>query len=168
MAAPLAEADELNIHLQATVPVHLAELALAGASGAVRAYCGWDLTRETRTFELVGDGSALLTLPTMELVSVSEVRISGVELDITSGLTVLKRGQLVLLGGWPGAVVEVDAVHGYATIPDVLRLVALTIAARIVNNPDNYRSVNVGTVSRAYDHRMTALDQRLLAPYRLE
>lgn len=168
MAAPLADATELCIHLQKTVPDSLADLALAGASGAVRAYCGWNLTRETRTFTPVGDGTVLLTLATMELVSVSAIRASGVALDIT-GLSVLRRGQLILPDGFPaGEQVEVDAVHGYPTTPDVARLVTLTIAARIVNNPDNYKAVAVGTVSRTYDQNLTALDVRLLAPYRLE
>jgi hypothetical protein len=170
VAAPLASADELSTHLQTPVPGAVADLALAGASGAVRAYCGWDLSRETRTFVLVGDGTVLLTLPTMELLAVSAVRVDGVPLDLAVSVpTVLRLGQLILAEGWPaGSVIEVDADHGYDTVPDVVRLVTLTIAARIVNNPDNYKTANVGTVTRTYDPGLTALDGRLLAPYRLE
>jgi hypothetical protein len=172
VAAPLASPAELEAHLQASIPDSQATLVLAGASGAVRAYCGWNLTRETRTFYLMGDGSPLLTLPTLELVSVEEVRVGDVTLDlVASAPVVLRHGQILLPEGWiAGAVIQVDATHGYdaVSVPDVLRLVTLTIAARTVNNPDNYKTANVGTVTRAYDPGLTALDARLLAPYRLE
>lgn len=170
MAALLASAADLNLHLQQTVAPDVAALALAGASGAVRSHCGWDLSRETRTFTVEGDGSVLLTLPTMHLVSVSAIRIGGLTVDPDSlpQPVIHPRGQLYWSLLWPaGSVVEVDAVHGYLPVPDVVRLVALTLATRIVNNPDNVKSASVGTVSRTYDPRMTALDIRLLDPYRL-
>lgn len=170
MPAPLASAAELNTHLQMTVPDATAELALAGASGMVRSYCGWDLLREDRTFTVVGNGSTLLTLPTLELIAVAEVRIDGLAIDPAGPQPVrLLHGQVYWLNAWPAATpIEVDVTHGYDDIPDVVRLVTLTIAARIVNNPDNYKSANTGTVSRSYDPGLAALDQRLLAPYRLE
>lgn len=170
MAAPLASAAELDLHLQQTVPPAASALALAGASGAVRSYCGWDLLRESRTFTVEGDGSVILSLPTLYLISVDEIRIGGLVVDPTSTPQpiVHQRGQLVWASFWPtGAVIEVDAVHGYVDAPDVVKLVTLTLAARIVTNPDDAKSASVGSVSRTYDTTMTALDMRLLDPYRL-
>ncbi len=170
MAAPLASAAELDLHMQRAVPPDVSALVLAGASGAVRSHCGWDLSRETRTFTVDGAGGVVLTLPTLHLVSVSAVRIDGLPLNLAVPPMpiVHPRGQLIWAGSWPAnAVIEVDAVHGYDEIPDVIRLVTLTIAARIVNNPDSVRTASVGSVTRTYDPKMTALDVRLLDPYRL-
>jgi hypothetical protein len=169
VAAPLVSADELNDHMQTTVAPATAELAVAGASGAVRAYCMWNISREATTFHAVGDGSPLLTLPTLLLESVSQVRISGTAIAVTAPQPrVLRHGQLVY-DLWPsGELIEVDVVHGYDPAPDVVRLVALTVAARIVNNPDNFKTAASGSISRSYDPGLCALDERLLAPFRLE
>ena len=170
MAAPLASAVELKNHLQQTVPPDVSALALAGASGAVRSYCGWDLLRETRTFVVEGDGSVILTLPTLHLVTINAIRVGGLTVDPAGIPQPIphERGQLVWATSWPvGSLVEIDAVHGYETAPDVVKLVTLTLAARIVTNPDDAKSASVGSVSRTYDTTMTALDMRLLDPYRL-
>lgn len=168
--AALATPLELASHLQRDLDLATANLALAGASGAIRAHCGWGILRESTTFVVDGDGSTILTLPTLHLVSVDAIRIGGLAVDPAGVQPVAHpRGQLIWANTWPAlAHIEVDAVHGYLDVPDVVKLVTLTMAARIYNNPDNVKSASVGTVSRTYDPKLTALDVRLLDPYRLE
>jgi hypothetical protein len=171
VAALLADAQELDTHLQLSVPGDVAALALAGASGAVRSYCGWGLLRENATFTVPGSGSVVLSLPTLHLRSVGAVRIDGLTVSPgdLAGIVAHPQGQLIWAASWPyNSVVEVDCDHGYDETPDVVRLVVLTLATRLINNPDNVKSASVGTVTRTYDAALTQMDIRLLDPYRLE
>ncbi len=170
---PLATAGELENHLQRQLEQDVAEQALAVASGAVRAYCKWDLARETTTFEVEGDGSTVLTLPTMQLHAVDEVRVNGTELDLTDPtlLSWSRKGQLYRPAGWRAFdLIEVDCEHGYDPIPDLIKLVTLDIAARVINNPEALVSATVGPVTRTYTSggagtRLSALHERLLDRY---
>lgn len=168
MAASLVEAADLDIHLQRTIEPDAAALALAGASGLVRAYCGWNLSRETTTFTTTGNDTVILSLPTLHLLSISEIRIGGLALAPGAQPIPMIRGQIVWASTWPsGQQIEVDAEHGYDELPDVVRLVVLTIAARILSNPEDAKVATVGSVSRTYDTTLTSLDMRLLDAYRL-
>jgi hypothetical protein len=169
VAAPLADAADLDLHLQRTIDPDVAALALAGASGLVRSYCGWGLSRETTTFTVTGDDTVILSLPTLYLRSVSAIRIGGLALDPGGPQPVpLQRGQVIWAATWPSTTqVEVDADHGYDDTPDLVRLVVLTLAARIIANPEDAKTASVGTVSRSFDTTLTALDTRLLDIYRI-
>jgi hypothetical protein len=169
--AALVTVGDLQTHLQREVDQASAELAVAGASGAVRSYCRWDISREDATFVVAGSGTRVLNLPTLHLVDVLAVRLDdGTELVRGGGdedYLWAKRGQLYCSAGWPGPFrhVEVDCVHGYDPVPDVVRLVTLTVAAREYTNPMHLRDASVGSVTRRFD--MTALDMALLDTYRL-
>jgi len=179
--APLATVGELETHLQRTFDdPSRAALALELASGAVRAYCGWDLARENTVFEMEGGGGAILTLPTLELIDVTEIRIDGVvqELDLPvteyGRITWWKKGQLYRHAGWPPNVpIEVVALHGYDPVPDLVKLVTLDLAARRVTNPEGLVSASTGQVSRTWasgsagSSDLSALHERLLDRYRL-
>lgn len=170
----LATAGELETHLQRAVDTTQAELALQLASGAVRAFCGWDLAEQTGTLTAAGSGTIVLTLPTMHLTQVIEVRIGGVAMvDIGPlYLAATKRGQIIRYAGWPDMVdIEVDCVHGYDPIPDVIKLVTLEQAARAMNNPQGLLQATVGSVSRTWagpnQQRLSPLDERLLERYQI-
>lgn len=168
--AALANAGDLSLYLGRFIDPDAAELVLAGASGVVRAYCGWNLSQETTTFIVEGNGSVILSLPTLNLGAVTAIRIGGLPVDLLTAPApiVHPRGQLIWAASWPaGALIEVDATHGYVDTPDVIRLVVLTLAARLLNNPDDARTASVGSVTRTYDTTLTALDMRLLDPFRL-
>jgi hypothetical protein len=86
---------------------------------------------DTVSFPLGGTNRELL-LPELPVVAVDEVRVDGeVELD----WRLEENGILTLTGSvsclTSPVIVEVDYSHGYDAIPDDLRLVALTVAARI-------------------------------------
>lgn len=163
---------ELTTHLQRPVEPAAGALAVAGASGAVRSRCGWNISRETATFELDGSGTTVLNLPTLFLSAVISVDVAGelvspaVSGDLHVGYRSTVRGQLYRYGGWPSfSRITVTCEHGYDPVPDVVRLVALTLASRTLSNPERLKTAAVGSISRTFD--LSELDVRLLDPYRL-
>jgi hypothetical protein len=178
--AAFATAAELQTHLQRLVDPAVADLAIANATSAAQAYCGWALAREEATFQLEGDGGSRLTLPTLYLHAVDEVRVGDLVmagLDL-SGVVAYKKGQLYRPEGWPlHSIVEVDCEHGYDPLPDVLKLVVLDVATRSVSNPEALSAATVGAVSRVWgsssrpgaadDSALSALHMRLLDAYSL-
>jgi hypothetical protein len=167
---PLVTVGELEIHLQRTVEPDVGELAVTLASGAVRAYCGWDLARETTTFHIVSDGGKLLTLPTLHLLSVDEVRAGTDVVDAAVWpYSYSQKGQI--WGYWArGVEYQLDVVHGYEPIPDLIKLVTLDVAARHLNNPEGLTSAATSSVSRTWatgSKTMSTLHERLLDRYAL-
>lgn len=170
---PLATAGELGFHLQRDdLDPDVADQAVQLASGAVRAYCQWDITETTETLWAVGNGLPVLTLPTMMLSEVLNVEIDGEQLDLLDplALTFSRTGQLFRALGWPkSAQIRCDCRHGYDPVPDVLKLVTLELAARGINNPQGLLSAATSTVSRTFANangpRLSELDQRLLDRY---
>jgi hypothetical protein len=165
---PLASVGELDTHLQRETDPAAGQLAVALASGAVRAYCGWDLARETTTFHVTCDGSNLLTLPTLHLLAVDEIR--GVGVVDPSQYSYSRKGQI--WGCWKyGAEYEIDVVHGYEPIPDLIKLVTLDLASKRLTNPESLMSATVGQVSRTWETTnktaMSTLHERLLDRYSL-
>jgi hypothetical protein len=84
---------------------------------------------------------------------VTALRINGVTLaDTDRSYPVWSRkGQLLRACGWAvGLVVEVDVVHGYDPIPDLVKLCVLDLAVRHDVNPQNLVAATVGQVTRNY------------------
>jgi len=165
----LATVAHLANHLQrdeADLDEASAQLALDGASGLVRDWCGWGIAHAEETFVVDGTGSRVLLLPTLRLVSVEEVRVDGTVLDPTT-YTWSASGQLERAAGWPRRfrAIEVDCTHGYDPVPDALRLVVLELAARSYKNPERLAAKSVGGVSYTYD--LSELEMAQLGPYRL-
>lgn len=157
---PLASAADLGRFLQRTIDEEAAALALASASGLVREYCGWSISAETTTFILDGTGTTLLSLPTLELTAVQQVRAAGVLLaEATSWppadaeYSWSRNGQLRRGAGWPAGfrTVEADVTHGLDPVPDAVRSVVLSVAAVAVYNPGAaLASKTVGAVTHVY------------------
>jgi hypothetical protein len=165
--------DDFAAYLQRDLDRATAELALQAASGVVREFCGWSISEETTTFVADGSGTTLLRLPTMKLTDVAEIRVDDAVIDPdeyrwnTGGLI-----QRTL--GWPRLFrcVQVDATHGYPVIPDAVRAVVLSLAARYYTNPDGLRSKTVGQISRTYVIEtmrgdLAQLEMALIGGYRL-
>lgn len=178
----LATTTDLANYLQRSdVPAGTATLALDGASQLVRTYCGWQLDQVTETLHAFGAGTQVLSLPTLHLTAVAEVRLAGevlVQATVDEGAPFAAAeyvwtvaGQLVRPASWDRfAAVEADVTHGYSPVPDDVRVVVLAVAARLVSNPDNLRQEVVGSVSRSWDSGMVGFaptEVALLAPYRL-
>jgi len=171
--APLITVEDLRTHMQRPIDQAAGELAVAGASGAVRSYCGWGIAAENAVFDVDGTGTTVLNLPTMHLTAVTSVIMDGAAValgaassSVYSAYYWTVRGQLYRTAGWPSfARITVACAHGFDPVPDVVRLVALTLASREVSNPERLRTAAVGSVSRTFD--LAELDTRLLDPYRL-
>jgi hypothetical protein len=170
---PLAEPGELNTHLQREIEPDRAEQAVQLASGAVRAYCGWNLSLTTETLQTAGNGTIVLTLPTLSLIDVIAVSVNGLQVPVGApSMSWTRRGQLIRLAGWPSlSTVDVDCTHGYAEIPDVVKLVVLELAGRALNaSPEGLKRATVGAVTKEWATAaggggLTDLDQRLLDRY---
>ncbi|MGF7125017.1 hypothetical protein [Rhodococcus sp. BE178] len=121
---PLISVDKLEELLSGQ---GVTQVQVDGVSAAIRNYCGWHVTpvvNETLTVD--GNGGTILDLPTLHLVSVSEVRVRGAavpDVEWSSDGT--------LRGSWPDRYrgVEVTISHGYATAPDLIT-VAMDAMAR--------------------------------------
>jgi hypothetical protein len=162
--APLVTVDELRDYMQRPVADAAGALAIAGASGIVRAHCGWYISRQDDViWRLSGTNTRVLNLPTLYLAGVTSVTLDGIPL---TDFRWAQRGQLYRSDIWPDfRQIEVTATHGYTDIPDVVRVVTLAYAARQIANPERLKSASVGSVNRAFD--LTDLDQALLHPYRI-
>jgi hypothetical protein len=178
---PFATFDELQLHLGRTLDDQFAaEQALMLSSGAVRSYCRWEISRNTSAaMQSYGDGSHLLSLPTLLLNTVISISVDGVDIgpivwsqDLNWG----HKGQIHRTGGWcKDAIVDVVCDHGYDPdeLPDAIKLVALDAASRQLINPENLVSAATGEVSRSWSSStgsvsgLSTLHQVLLDNYRL-
>lgn len=171
---PLITRGEFEAYLQRPVDPAPADLAIAGASGTIRAHCGWVISRETDvTLYVAGTGSPVLSLPTLMLLDVTEVRVDGDVID-PAAYAWARRGQILrgvpqsparpLWTAW--SRVEVDCTHGYDPIPDAVKLVALSKAALHYSNPETVRVATTGSVSRTY-FDVAPLDAAILDAYRI-
>lgn len=181
---PLVSAEEFAGHLQRDLDRFSAEQALAGASGFARDYCRWGILEEETTWTLDGTGTSLLSLPTLYLTDVAEVRIDGTVIAAPAAgaapasdqYTWSEKGLLARAAGWPKRYrcIEVDVVHGYplAQVPEAIKAVVMVIAARSMVNPEGLRSKTVGAVSKSYIFEtmrgdLTELQIAQLGRYRL-
>lgn len=174
---PLATTAELEMHLQTTFTTPeeqtAATLALELASGAVRAYCGWPISRTQEIIEAYGEGSTVLTIPTLMLQGVTSITVDGTDLSAADYVWTVK-GQIYRDAGWPRfSIATLDIDHGYDVIPDLLKLVTLDLAGKQIQNPEGLVSATVGEVSRTWSNsttsaeKLTTLTQTLLDRYRV-
>jgi hypothetical protein len=169
----LATVDDLAAYLRqpggaAGLDQAAADLALASASGAVRDYCGWNISVATETLTGDGDGSRLVSLPTLCLRGVTEVRVLTWRTIDPGTFTWSRGGQLICISGvFPPGLrnVEADVTHGYDETPDGVKLAVLIRAARQYTNPLALTSRNVGGVAEVY--AVTDYEAAQLGPYRL-
>ena len=139
-----------------TFPTDRATLLVNSASAAIRGHCGWNITEETVTGDVIdGSGGWDLWLPTKHLTAVASIVENGVTLTDPDNYVWRRNGQLIRSGRWSSKAKAVTATytHGYPTGHvklELARSVCLTIAARLVNNPGGLRSYTVGGVSETY------------------
>jgi hypothetical protein len=177
---PLATAETFAGYLQRDLDRYTAELALAGASGVVRSYCGWGISQTVEEWTRDGDGSRVLTLPTLRLTAVQAVTLDATGYSDWSDLVApddyqwSTDGMLVRRAGWPVGFrnINVRVEHGHQDIPDDVQLVTCSLASRYYVNPEGLRSKQIGGIGRTYlmeaaGRDLTELHTRLLDRYRL-
>jgi hypothetical protein len=153
---PLATVEDLEAYLgRCLTDVTQANMLLEMASSAVRTYCGWTLSRTTTTMHAEGAGTSLMTLPTLCLVDVTEVRADAQVVDpFEYPYKWSRKGQI--WGYWVCAVqYEFDVEHGYDPVPDVLKLVTMDVSSKHLSNPEGLTSATTGQVSRTWSKTTT-------------
>lgn len=105
------------------------ETLLAGASAAVRRYCKWHVTPVVdETMVLDWDGADLLVLPTLRLVDLRSVSVSGVSLDLDQ-VEWSHNGELRIPAGKPGfRSITVTMRHGFDGAEDLVQVVQQIVA----------------------------------------
>jgi hypothetical protein len=161
--------EELSGYLQRDVDRYSAELATQGASGLLRAVCGWDLTRAVETLTVDSNGACSVNLPTLKLNDVTEVRVDAQPLA-TSQYGWGTNGVLVATTRWPVGQrrIEADVDHGYDPVPDDLRIVCCSVAARLYSNPENLLQRSAGDSSQMFRELVLSdVETRLISRHRL-
>ncbi len=128
----LATVEELGYFLQQSLAEYEseAEQSLALASAAVRAHC-------RRTFDYVEDDEIVLPwrprifLPNPPISSIASVEIDGIEVSYQRDPS----GSIYPPDATSDTDVRIVYTHGFATLPDEVRLVTLRLASRIFKNP---------------------------------
>ena len=122
---------------------------VGGASQAVRTYCGWHIAPViSETLTVDGPGGSELTLPTLRVVAVREVRVEGVALA-ESDYDWSESGQIRLrCGEWPRRyrAVEVDVDHGFDAPADVMQVVQ-QVATNAISSSMGATREQAGSVS---------------------
>lgn len=148
-----------------------AGIALDLATAAIQNY-----TRQTLLFvaddvvALRGTYGRELVLPERPVVSVASVSVGSTTIATSAyalvgnslwwGASPLNVGNITTgEGGWGGLAspVTVTYTHGYATIPNDIRGVCLTVAARLMENPLSLTEQSVGTHGQAADSEGNAV-----------
>jgi hypothetical protein len=158
-------------------------LALERASGAIRGWCGWSITREVVTSKVINNYSvsSRLWLPTLWLVSVDSLvedtftLVPNVDFAWDASGKV-RRGK----GFWSTHynAITVGYTHGYDPTTDTARLeplrtVCLAVAGRLLSNPLGHAMERSGTEQwqislSASESTLTDGEKEDLEPYRLE
>jgi hypothetical protein len=150
-----ATVDDLRLLTQTpTLDEATGEQALTLATALVQSEAAQRFVPGESTVVLHAPSGTWLELPERPIVAVSTVRatvlgqpaltqpalLPGVHYLIVGGML------YTAYGGWSRyGTVSVTYTHGFAVIPDDLRTITLTIAARLVLNPQNVRSETIGS-----------------------
>jgi hypothetical protein len=185
--ADLFTLSELASYLQRDLDTASATLAQAGAQSLVRGYLQQDVNTQTYTGALLpidahGDYWGVY-LPQRPVTAVTSVSVSGTTYTLGTGYAWNGFSQWVLLADKtfttaqfsddPVAVITYTA--GYATVPDPIKIVALSVAARLYDNPrgirqesiDDYSFTRGGNDDTMAGVGMLSTERLLLAPYKM-
>lgn len=123
------------------------EALIAGATAAVRGYCGWHIAPSlTETVTLDGPGGDVLTLPTMHLTDLAAVTEAGTVLDVAtvewSELGSVRKESGCWTERYRGVVVTMT--HGHDAAPDVAQIIIQAVIPAL-SSPMAATSERAGT-----------------------
>lgn len=167
--AMFATPDDLSSHLGQPVDEARATIELESASAIIQAYCDASLTPvngETVTVPLYSGHTA--NVPGYPVTSVDSVQVK----DFSGSWQTLDgsnynwdaAGSVWLTLPWwkiepaikPYGYVQVTYSYGYAIVPDAVKAVCLSLAARTYVNPYGVLQQNTGGVSYSYGSRVSS------------
>ena len=143
-------------------------------SQLIRSYCGWHIApTATETLTLDGNGSRVLSLPTLYLAEVVSLTVDDVEVD-ADDFEWSERGQLRVPGLFPTTwrSVVVEMTHGYEETPRDVELVTASAVRRHLVNPDKVAQETAAGYSVSYNEvlavtGLTPTERQWLGAYRL-
>jgi hypothetical protein len=113
---------------------------LGAVGDAIRDVCGWHLypvVSDENVLATIGN-AGIIMLPTLNLVSVEDIRINGVSLT-PSTYTPNPAGYIEYIGlsalRARGCVAQVDFTHGFETLPNPVAEVGYELTARTLEKP---------------------------------
>jgi hypothetical protein len=148
----------------------------AAALAAARRYCGWVVTPpETVTLLADGPGGRVLSLPTMQLTTVTAITEDDVALDVADLRWSVNRGLVYKKSGrcWTcnAGGLEVTMTHGYATAPDfeaAVEQAATALSSAATRDEPSLKRKRIDDVEYEwFEMATTFLNTALLAPYRI-
>lgn len=147
MADPLATADDLAGRLGRTLTdaeTDQAELLLADASAAVRAYCGQQFSLAEQTTRIRVRGG-VIRLPQRPIASIDAVADpDGNDLDFTW----YAGDRVVLSSPWAATWADVTYTAGYEEIPADIVAVVCQIAGRALGRPADQTGLSSETIGQ--------------------
>lgn len=127
------------------------------AEASVRVHCGWHLSPETVTAQVVEPDGPSLFLPTLHLTAVSEVVDNGRTLTVDTDYRWAPYGEIRRRFGWFSCewrTVTVSYVHGYASGSDELlklKQVVRAVVTRLSDSPDiRQTGYQVGMITESF------------------
>lgn len=148
-----ATAAQMEQRSQGALPADTPFLAdaLLAATKLIREYCGWRIAdQEQETVWLDDLGGPILALPSLAVVSLDEILLDGVAIDVTT-LRWLPDGRLLEPYRVPVArAVQVKMTHGFAVVPADLVDLTLHVSARALGSPLGIVREASGGVSVTY------------------
>lgn len=140
------------------------ELLIKGTEAAVRRHCGWHITQETVTNQVVYPTTGRqMFLPSLFVTAVSSISVNGTPLVENVGYRWRQNGEVLLASypvstwstwgpSWPADTLA-SYVHGYAAgaaqLDDIKDVVGSAVARRI-GNPDVLQQLQVGGIVEQY------------------
>jgi hypothetical protein len=179
----LASIDDLNHFSQLAIDPSdtAAAFLLKVASGMVRRYLDQDITATANDVALCDPVGHCVLLPQMPVQSVSllETTIDGTIWTTVApaSYTVSKRAGVVAARPWTGTQWGSDPeswrvtyTHGYATVPDELKGIVCSIAARFYSTPSGIDMERTGQRQVKYNLESAGFDpmeKLILATFRI-
>jgi len=111
---------------------------LGAAGEQIRDYCGWHIFPQVAQTDVIAriGNAGIIMLPTLNLVSVQELRIRGQVVAEGVEYWASSAGYITLttqrLGG---SLVSVDMTHGYEALPKAVAEVGFELASRTMEQP---------------------------------
>jgi hypothetical protein len=131
-----------------------AQQALDIASGVVRTYCGHSISQILNDdIKLDGTGTNIVMLPAIPVNGIDLIEVNDEELEDTkyawSKKGFVKRTDGILWPTLPNSI-RIIYNHGFATIPDAILGVVLSLAGRIVDGSSGIKQETIGSYSVTY------------------
>lgn len=171
---PLVAEADWSKYSKSPAPANAATL-LAAASGSIRSYCGWSITREVvEDADLDAYGGPLIALPTLFLVSIEALYEEDTYLVDGTDYRWSRRGLIRRKPKgkcWPNDYMSVRAsyTHGYEECPEEVAALCVNLANRSDVVPTGLLQKQVGGISLQFkDVTLATAEERVLDAYALE